>query len=165
MDSLLMAGIGLILLGALLLVIEAFVPSGGIIALAASACAIVGIVLLFRHDTTWGAIGLLSTIVLGPMIFFWALKLLPNTPLGKKMFGDSGEDIAAQRDQQTSHWREQRNALIDQTGTALTDLHPVGIVQINGDRHDAIAKGQIIDKNTPIRVVSVDGLQIEVRQA
>jgi len=165
MESLLLAGLGLILLGALLLVVEAFVPSGGVIGLAAGACAIVGIVLLFKHDTKWGTIGLLTTIVLGPMIFFWALRILPNTPIGKKMFGDSGEDIAARRDQESSHWREQRHALIDQTGTALTDLHPIGIVLINNDRHDAIAKGQIIDKGTPIRVVSIDGLQIEVRSA
>ena len=79
------------------------------------------------------------------------------------MFGDSGEDIAARRDEQSSHWREQRHALINQTGTALTDLHPIGIVLINNDRHDAIAKGQIIDKDTPIRVVAIDGLQSEVR--
>jgi len=165
MDSLLMAGIGLILLGALLLVVEAFVPSGGIIGLVASAVAIVGIVLLFKHDTTWGFIGLLTTIILGPMLFFWVLKLLPNTPFGKNMFGDSGEDIAAKRDHQSSRWREERNALLDQTGKALTDLHPVGIVLINDKRHDAIAKGQIIDKDTNIRVVSVNGMQIEVRQA
>ena len=79
------------------------------------------------------------------------------------MFGDSDEDIAARRDQESSRWREQRNALIDKTGTALTDLHPVGIVLINNERHDAIAKGKIIDKDTPIRVVAVDGMQIEVR--
>ncbi|MBL4810319.1 MAG: hypothetical protein JKY43_09735 [Phycisphaerales bacterium] len=165
METLLMAGLGFILLGAILLMVEALVPSGGVIGLSAGICAIVGIVLLFKHDTTWGAIGLLTTMVLGPMIFIWGLKMLPNTPFGKKMFGDSAEEIATKQDLANSHWREERNALIKQTGTALTDLHPVGIVQINGQRHDAIAKGQIIHKDTPIRVVSVDGLQIEVRQA
>lgn len=163
METLLMAGIGLILLGGLLLVAEAFVPSGGILGLVAAATAIAGVVMLFMHDTTWGVIGLLSTLILGPMLFFWTLKILPSTPLGKHMFGDSDEDIAARRDEQSSHWREQRNALMDQTGTALTDLHPVGIVKINNERHDAIAKGQIIDKDSRIRVVSVDGMQIEVR--
>ncbi|MFK7760384.1 MAG: NfeD family protein [Phycisphaerales bacterium] len=163
MDTLLMAGIGLILLAALLMVIEAFVPSGGIIGVAAGVVAIAGVVLLFRYDPTWGVIGLLVSVILGPMIFFWSLKMLPNTPMGKVMFGDSDEDIAAKRDHDNSHWREERNALMEQTGTALTDLHPVGIVQINDKRHDAIAKGPIIDKGTPIRVVSVTGMQIEVR--
>ena len=163
MDPLLMAGIGLILLGALLMVVEAFVPSGGIIGIIAAICAVAGIILLFKHDTTWGAIGILTTLILGPMLFFWTLKILPSPPLGKKMFGDSDEEIAARREHQNSRWREERNALIDQTGTALTDLHPVGIVQINNERHDAIAQGKIIDKDTRIRVVSVDGMQIEVR--
>lgn len=165
MDSLLMAGIGLIILGAVLLVIEAFIPSGGIIGLAAGACAVVGIVLLFRYDSTWGAIGLLTTMILGPMIFFWGLKMLPNTPIGKAMFGDSAEDIAAKNAESDSRWREQRNALIDQSGTAITDLHPIGVVSINGERHDALAKDGIVDKGSAVRVIAVDGLQIEVRKA
>ncbi len=164
MDPMLLGGIGLIILGAILLVIEAFVPSGGVIGLTAGVCAVVGVVLLFRYDTTWGAIGLLVTLILGPMLFFWMLKLLPSTPMGKTMFGDSDEDIAARRDLDNSKWREERNALIDQRGTALTDLHPIGIVQINGSRHDAIALGPIIDIGDPIRVVKVDGMQIEVRK-
>ncbi len=125
----------------------------------------VGIVLLFRYDTTWGAIGLLTTMILGPMIFFWGLKMHPNTPIGKAMFGDSAEDIAAKNAESDSRWREQRNALIDQTGTAVTDLHPIGIVTINGERHDALAKDGIVDKGASVRVVGVDGLQIEVRKA
>lgn len=165
MDSLLMAGLGLIILGAILLVIEAFIPSGGVIGLAAGLCAVVGIVLLFRYDATWGVIGLSMTAILGPMIFFWGLRMLPSTPFGKAMFGDSAEDIAEKSRESDSRWREQRNALIDQTGTALTDLHPIGVVQINGERHDALAKEGILDKGTVVRVISVDGLQIEVRKA
>ena len=59
METLLLAGIGLILLGALLIVVEAFVPSGGVIGLAAAACAVAGVVVLFRHDANARAPGVM----------------------------------------------------------------------------------------------------------
>ncbi len=164
METLLLAGIGLILLGGLLIVIEAFVPSGGVIGLAAAACAIAGVVVLYRHDAMWGTTGLLSVVVLGPMMFFWALKMLPSTPIGKRMLGDSGDEIAARRSVEDSVWRETRHALLDMEGTALTDLVPAGVVVIEGARHDAIARGGLIDKGSRVRVTRVDGMEIEVRE-
>jgi len=163
METMLVLGLGLILLGVLLVVIEAFVPSGGIIGLMAAVSAIAGVVMLFRHDTMWGVTGLLLVIVLGPMLFIWSIKLLPHTPLGKSIVGDTGEEIAAKRDLEASRWRETRNSLVDREGEALTDLIPVGVVRIDGQRHDAVAHGEMIDRGTRVRVVGVDGLQIRVR--
>jgi membrane-bound ClpP family serine protease len=164
METLLLAGIGLILLGALLIVVEAFVPSGGVIGLAAAACAVAGVVVLFRHDAMWGTTGLLCVVVLGPMVFFWAVKMLPYTPMGKHIMGDSGEDIAARRSVEESRWREARSALEGKEGTAATDLVPAGVVVIDGARHDAIARGGLIDKGARVRVTRVDGMEIEVRE-
>ncbi|MDF1810314.1 MAG: NfeD family protein [Phycisphaerales bacterium] len=164
MDSLLLIGVGLLGLGALLMVLEAFVPSGGILGIAAIASAIAGIVFLFRYDAMWGAIGLLGTAVLGPMIFFGALNMLPNTSFGKTMVGDSGEEIAQTRANQMRASKEARAQLVGLEGTALTNMRPSGVVQINGDRHDAIAQGGIVDLGESIRVTGVDGLTIEVRK-
>lgn len=163
METLLVAGIGLILLGVLLVVIEAFLPSGGIIGLMAAVSAIAGVVLLFRHDGMWGVTGLLVVIVLGPMLFYWCVKMLPYTPIGREIVGDTGEDIVAKRAEETSRWRETRNKLVDREGEAVTDLHPVGVVVIDGERHDAVAHGGLIDRGSGVRVVGVDGLQIQVR--
>jgi membrane-bound ClpP family serine protease len=111
----------------------------------------------------WGATGLLVTAVLGPMAFFSALKMLPNTPIGRTMVGPSGEEIAEERMARTRGMREAREKLIDQEGTALTAMRPSGVVEINGERHDAIARGGLVEKGEPVRVVKVDGLSIEVR--
>ena len=163
MESMLLIGIGLLALGLLLLVLEAFVPSGGILGISAAISAVAGIVFLFRHDPMWGATGLLVTAVLGPMAFFSALKMLPNTPIGRTMVGPSGEEIAEERMARTRGMREAREKLIDQEGTALTAMRPSGVVEINGERHDAIARGGLVEKGEPVRVVKVDGLSIEVR--
>ncbi|MFG0244945.1 MAG: NfeD family protein [Phycisphaerales bacterium JB052] len=163
MDSLLLIGIGLLALGLLLLVLEAFVPSGGILGISAAISAIVGIVFLFRHDPMWGATGLLLTAVLGPMAFFSALKMLPNTAIGRTMVGPSAEEIAEERMARTRAMRAEREKLKDQEGEALTAMRPSGVVMINGERHDAIARGGLVEKGERVRVIKVDGLTIEVR--
>ncbi len=164
MDSLLIIGIGLLGVGVLLIVLEAFVPSGGILGLAALGSAIAGIVFLFKYDTLWGAIGLLGTVILGPMAFLWAVELLPNTPLGRLMLGPTNEEIAQQLAESSKSQLAGRDELLGATGIALTDMRPSGIIEIDGTRHDAIAIGGIIDRDEPVRVIKVDGLTIEVRK-
>jgi membrane-bound ClpP family serine protease len=163
MDSFLMIGIGLLGLGVLLMVLEAFVPSGGILGLAAMASAVAGIVFLFKHDTMWGAIGLLGTVILGPMVFFGALNMLPSTKLGRTMVGPSGEEIAREKAELNRKQRAEREELMGKAGTALTDMRPSGVIEIDGHRHDAIARGGIVDRGEGIRVTGIDGLTIEVR--
>jgi membrane-bound ClpP family serine protease len=163
MDTLLVLGIGLLGLGVLLIVLEAFVPSGGILGLGALASAISGIVFLFQYDTTWGAIGTLGTVILGPMAFIWALNILPNTPLGRSMLGPSTEEIAREKLETNRAQMAGREELLGMEGVALTDMRPSGVVEIDGHRHDAIALGGIVDHGQRIRVMSVDKLTIEVR--
>lgn len=165
MESLLLIGIGLLGLGLLLLVLEAFVPSGGVLGVCAAISAIAGIVFLFRHDPMWGATGLLLAAVLGPAAFFSALKMLPNTAIGRTMVGPSGEEIAEERMQRTSKMRESRAKLQGREGTALTAMRPSGVIEVDGERHDAIARGGLVEKGSRVRVVGVNGLTIEVRPA
>jgi len=165
MDSLLLIGIGLLGLGVLLMVLEAFVPSGGILGLGAMASAVAGIVFLFKYDTMWGAIGSLGTVILGPMVFMGAINMLPNTKFGRTMVGDSGEEIAQRKADLNRKQRGEREELMGKEGTALTDMRPSGVVEIDGHRHDAISRGEIVDKGQVIRVSGVDGLTIEVRKS
>ncbi len=163
MASVLLIGIGLLGLALLLLILEAFVPSGGVLGIGAVVAAIAGIVFLFKYDEMWGAIGTLMTVVLGPAAFFSVLRMLPSTAIGRKMVGESAEEIAMAREELTRSQRHARAALLDQEGTALTDMRPSGVVEIGGQRHDAIARGGLVDRGQRVRVVKVDGLTIEVR--
>lgn len=163
METLLLAGIGLLALSLLLVVLEAFVPSGGVIGVVAAACAVTGVVALFRFSAIWGVSGLLTMLVLGPMSFVYAFRQLPNTPLGRKIVGPTAEEIAEQVRKEDSDHRESRLALMDARGTALTDLRPIGVVEIDGQRYDAAAEGGLIDRGSAVRVTGVDGLQIRVR--
>ncbi|RMH31306.1 MAG: hypothetical protein D6692_00615 [Planctomycetota bacterium] len=163
METLLIAGLGLLALSILLIVLEAFVPSGGIIAATSAICAVAGVVALFRVSNTWGFAGLLTVIVLGPMAFLWGLKMLPSTPIGRRLLGPTASEIARASIEREKSEREARLALIGAEGVALTALRPVGVVEIDGVRHDAKAEVGLIDRGTPIRVTGVDGMQIRVR--
>lgn len=163
METMLLLGLSLLAVSLVLVMIEAFVPSGGVIGLAAGICAVIGVIALFRYSMVWGASGLLSVVVLGPMAFLWAVQMLPNSSIGRKLIGPTPDEIAREIQEDELVDRDARLALIDATGVAVTDLRPIGLVEINGVRLDAMAEGGLIDRGQPVRVTGTDGMQIRVR--
>lgn len=55
--------------------------------------------------------------------------------------------------------------LVGREGVTLTDLRPVGTIQIEGKDYSAISNAQWIKKGTPITVVEVDGTKILVKES
>jgi membrane-bound ClpP family serine protease len=55
--------------------------------------------------------------------------------------------------------------LIDEVGTAKTDLLPSGMVMIDGEKIDAVSIGMPIDAGTKVVVTSVDAGRVHVRAA
>lgn len=163
-EAMLLWGLALIAVALFLIVVEVFVPSGGLIAVASAGCAIAGVVCLFRYSTSWGLTGVLILFVAGPAAFGFALKVWPSTAIGRKMLGErSPEELEAERLREAREL-EERQALVGARGTAVTVLRPVGIVQIDGVRIDAIADGAFIPAGAPVRVTYADLTQVKVRQ-
>lgn len=156
-------GIGLLAASLLLIIIEVFVPSAGMIAVVASASAVAGVVCLFRVSPGWGIAGLATVFVLGPLTLAFALKVWPSTPIGRAMLGEPTPEeaeaarLAAQRE------RDAMLALVGAEGRVLTDLRPVGIVEIAGQRHEALAESALIRSGARVRVTRIDAGQIKVR--
>ncbi len=163
-EVLLFAGLGLLALSIFLVMAELFIPSGGVIAAIASVSAIAGVVSLFRVSTMWGVTGLLAVIILGPIAFNFALKIWPNTPVGRRILHGtlSEADLRAKEEAEIAQ-RDQWKSLLDQTGETLTALRPIGTIRISDQRYDALAESASIPAGTPIRVVEVQGRQIKVR--
>ena len=49
-------------------------------------------------------------------------------------------------------------------GVALTDLRPAGAARIAGQRVDVVANCEYIAKDTPLEVVSVEGVRVVVEK-
>lgn len=165
-EDFLLWGFGLFGLAALLLFIEVFVPAGGIIGGASAISAIAGVIAFFRHSTTWGLLSLLALLVLAPAAIAFALKIWPNTPIGRRLILDS-DDVKPDDATVTRRQRQQqeREALLNTEGVALTNLHPGGTIRIGSKRYDALAEGPTIEKGERIRVVGFEAVQVKVRRA
>jgi membrane-bound serine protease (ClpP class) len=53
--------------------------------------------------------------------------------------------------------------LLNQTGSALTNLRPAGTAIINDRRVDVVTEGAMIERGTPVKVVAVEGMRVVVR--
>lgn len=162
-NAYLLWGLGLIGAALLIIVIELFVPSFGVLAVAATACAITGVVFLWLYDAMVGLMASVTLAVLVPIGFAFFVKTFPHTPIGRWIFLNSPEPEEVIRERQKRELDE-RLALVGAEGQAMTALRPVGVVRIDGKRYDALSDGPMIEAGAKVRVVSVDGTQVKVRQ-
>lgn len=164
-DSLLIWGLALLGIAAIMLFVEVFIPSGGLISAIAGVSALTGVVLLWYYDTTWGIIGLLAVLVLGPTMIYWIFKTMPYTPIGRALLGGRSEEELEALEMAEHEHRIRRESLVGMTGVALMDMHPVGDIEVDGETFEALAEHAWIDAGTPIVVTHADGLEIKVRPA
>ncbi|MFN5661070.1 MAG: hypothetical protein ACK48N_03145 [Planctomyces sp.] len=84
-SSTLFWGLALLGLAVLLLVIDVFVPSMGVLALTSFCVAVAAVVVLFNYSQTWGLIGATLVVIGGPIAFFFLLNIMPSTPIGRRL--------------------------------------------------------------------------------
>ena len=162
-QTLLLWAFGLLLAALLLFVIEIFIPSGGLIGIVASVVAIAGIVAFWRVGWGWGVTSLLVMAVLVPTAFNFGLRIMPHTPMGKSLILGSDDAEAQRRAREETVQIEQEQALVGASGTAITDLRPVGQAMIEGTRLEVLAEGGMVTAGQRIRVTAVQGNQVKVR--
>jgi membrane-bound serine protease (ClpP class) len=164
-ENYLIWGIGLLAAALLLIMLEALLPSAGMIALVAAAVAIGGIVCLFKVSIAWGVIGIVAFLGLGGVGFLFALSIMPNTRFGRRLV--HGDDPDIRDDDEDSPPPPDPSAefehLIGQQGAAVTDLRPVGAIKIGDTRYQAASEVSYIRAGARVRVTSVEGTQIKVR--
>jgi membrane-bound ClpP family serine protease len=165
---------GFILLGiaVFLLLLELFVPSGGMIGLLCGVAAIASVVAFYRADPWYGLLAALTYIVVTPFLLVFIYKLWLHSPMARSIILGAKDEPPAESDEQvqdlTERRRQERFAklrqLIGADGVSVTPLRPVGVVKINNERIDALAEHGIIPENTAVTVVDVYDNQIKVRQ-
>lgn len=146
---------GFLLLGAMIFLIamELIVPSGGILAIAAAAALIGAIAAFFMHSTNAGFAAVAAVIVLGPIATWLGWKWWSETAMANRMVLTTQEANDA----------PPRDLLLNRTGTAETDLRPIGTVRIDQRRHDALSDHGFITAGSSITVVEVLDNQLKVR--
>ena len=100
-------------------------------------------------------------LVATPFVIWFMVKYLPDSPIGRRMALTERQQVRATRYVEARDADPQ--ALVGQVGTALTDLRPAGKCRFDQHRLDCLAETGMIDKGTRVVVVSVKGLEINVR--
>ena len=163
MGEMLIWGLALLALAALLIASEVFIPSAGIISALAAISAISGVACLFKHSTTWGFVGIGMVVLFGPLLFFGLVNIWRNTALGRKAIGAPTEEEVLAKSQEAESDRQRLAALIGAEGVTLTDLRPVGLAEINGERLEVFAETRLIERGTRVKITIAEANQIKVR--
>jgi membrane-bound ClpP family serine protease len=151
----------LLLVGLSLVMVEIFIPSGGVIGFLSFASIIAAIVMAFyQSGPTIGIMFLSVSCVAVPAVLAAAFRLLPGTPMGKRLLPDipSPEDVLPDRED-----RRRLRLLIGRVGRAKSKMLPSGAVMIDGQTIDAMSEGQPIEAEQPVRVIDVRGTMVVVR--
>jgi len=155
--------IALLLLGLSMLILEVFVPSGGVLSFLAVAAIIASVVVAFMDGVQTGTIMLVTVTLIVPLFCWGAVRLWPHTPIGKLILVKRParpDDVLPD----TEAYRGLRQ-LIGQRGRAVSKMLPSGVVTIAGHKYDAISNGLAIDPDQVIQVIGVRTNRIVVRPA
>jgi membrane-bound ClpP family serine protease len=143
--------ITLFIIGLTAITVELFIP-GAIVGLCGVGCVITSIIFAYLYASNLlGHILLILGICFIPVFFVSWYKLLSKTFSIKA--SEKGFSSA----------RDRLNTLLSEEGIALTTLRPSGIANIKGNKIDVISEGEMISKNTRIKVIDVKGNRIIVK--
>ncbi len=155
----------LLLLFYVLVVVEFFVPSGGLISFGAIAAAIAAVIVAWTHSWTAGFVVFMILALTTPVIFTFLVLIWPKTPMGKLLLIRKSDRQAANGTSKKTLRGTPLDDLVGVAGTAVTDLLPGGIVRVANEKIDAISSGIVINAGEPIVVKAVRGSRLVVKRA
>lgn len=160
-DQTLLWAILLLLLGISCLVLEMFIPSGGLLGVLAALSIVGAIALAFMTGPIQGIVMTMFVTLLIPIMLALAVKLWPETPLGRLILlrRPQGADEVLP---QTEAYRT-INALIGKRGVAKSMMLPSGVVLVEGKNYDAVSNGLPIEPGQKVRVIGIDTQRLVVR--
>lgn len=163
--------IALLLIGILLLAVEAVIlPGFGVAGALGLAAIVAAMVRIFQAD----ALTVLSTsAVAAGVLLGLLLWMLPNTGLGRRLTlstrigggtpADQRPDVTTMADPERAKLIADRSYLVGKQGVANSDLRPSGIATFDGERVDVVSDGRYVEQGASVEVVGVSGVVVTVR--
>lgn len=149
----------LMLIGTILIVLELFIPSGGLLGLGAALTILAGVIVGFMGGFNQGLIILLCTSAAIPIVLYLAVRYWPHTPIGQSILNRRPNGDEEPQDQTT----QKLQPMIGRRGVAKSQMLPSGLVVIEGQEYDAVSDGIAIEIGQAIEVVDVRIRRIIVR--
>ncbi|MCX7727384.1 MAG: hypothetical protein N2053_11125 [Chitinispirillaceae bacterium] len=144
------------LLGILVIIAEFILPSMGLLTVLAIIMIGYSLFLVFSTVSfTTGIIFLIIDICIFPLLLIGGIKILAASPVTLRKTLDKDENSVDSIS---------TTLLPQMIGVTITDLHPTGIALFNGKRYDVISRGEFIEKNSSIEILSIEGNKIIVKK-
>lgn len=150
----------LMLVGLVLVILEIFVPSGGIIAFLAACSILASIIMAFTFKPVAGMGFLLIACIAVPSSLALAFRFLPDTPVGKRLLPNIPTAEEVMPDNELRRFLRQ---VVGKTGRAKSKMLPSGAVEIEDHIVDAVSEGVPIEPGQLVRVLEVRGSYVVVR--
>lgn len=146
--------IALLLVGTLLVGVEIYIP--GAVAGTIGGLALFGaIIVAFNISAVCGFYVLFGVFILVALTTYAWIRLFPKSGIGQKM--------TLTMDGKAFKSADVHQSLLGKTGIAHSELRPAGYALIEGKRIDVVSEGAVVEINTPIRVIKVEGTRVVVR--
>ncbi|MFV2068490.1 MAG: NfeD family protein [Pirellulales bacterium] len=153
----------LMLLGCGLVILEVFIPSGGILGFLAIASIFSAVGLAFyQYGLSVGLTFLIVALVAIPATLMLAFKYWPMTPMGRRfLLGlPTREEVSPEDERQRA-----LKGLVGKVGVTKCDMLPSGAISLDGQTVDAISRGMPIEAGQRVVVVEVKANRVVVRPA
>ncbi len=157
--------IGLLLIFFVCLIGEFFLPSAGMIGIAALLSAVGTIICGFSHSMS---LGITMTGIVGistPLVLMFMIKIWPHTPIGRRILNRRPGQVDEAPPERVIRDGTPLSQLVGKIGVAKTDLLPSGRVMLQGHKLDAISLGSAIDAGSKVIVVKISAGKIHVKKA
>jgi membrane-bound serine protease (ClpP class) len=142
-----------------LLSIELMIPSFGLFGLMAGTSYAFSISLAFEEGSNvgWTIVGV--GILLAPVAVSLGLKLLPKTPIGRRLLLSEPNEASIQRGTQSTA----RARFLGKQGVTITDLRPAGVALFEDEKLDVVSVGGFVPKNTSVTLIAIEGMRAVVQ--
>jgi membrane protein implicated in regulation of membrane protease activity len=142
-----------------LLVVEMFVPSHGVIGGIAGLCVISAVLIGFYQSPVWGVTLLALSALIVPIAIWAVFFYWPHTPLGQKIL----IKLPSSPDEVLPESYRDTKALVGKIGVAKTKMLLSGAIEIEGRTYDAVSESLPIEPGTEVQVVAIKMNRIVVR--
>lgn len=151
----------LLLVGVLLIMVEVFVPSGGVLGFLSIGSLMAGIILAFYHrGPEVGFLFLALTSIVVPAALMFAFRWWPKTPMGRRVLLEvpTSEEVLPDTPE-----RRTLRQMVGKVGVAKSVMLPSGAVVVEGQTIDALSEGSPIEAGQSVKVIEVRGNRVVVR--
>jgi membrane-bound serine protease (ClpP class) len=141
-----------VVVGLILVVLEVFIPSAGILSVTAAGSILLGVWGFFHQNRPFVALASLGiSLAFVVLVVRWALR---RFQLSASLASDA----------KSTSMDADEMSLVGQSGVCVTALRPAGLAHFGARRVDVVSSGKFIEKNRPVIVVEATGNRIVVRE-